>query len=66
MVQRSCRFLEAAGPVTWPGFTFDGGYTDVVSYGDGDFLTEYVLWDMKTTRRGPSTGQTLQVLCATG
>lgn len=45
MVQRSCRFLDAFGPVVWEGFTFEGGYTPVVSYGDGDFLTGDTLWD---------------------
>lgn len=63
MVQRSCRFLDAFGSVVWEGFTFEGGYTPVVSYGDGDFLTGDTLWDMKTLRREPTSDHTLQLLC---
>ena len=63
MVQRSCRFLDAFGPVEWDGFTFEGGYTPVVSYGDGDFMTADTLWDMKTLRGEPTRDHTLQLLC---
>lgn len=63
MAQRSCRFLDAFGPVIWDGFTFEGGYTPVVSFGDGDFLTRDTLWDMKAMRGEPTKDCTLQLLC---
>ena len=39
MVARTLRFMDRVGPVVWEGFTFDGGYTDRVTSGDGDLLT---------------------------
>ncbi|MFU0568964.1 hypothetical protein [Gardnerella vaginalis] len=39
MVQRSLHFLERYGPKVLDGFTLEGGYTDTVSAGDGDFIT---------------------------
>lgn len=36
MVARTLRFMDRVGPVVWEGFTFDGGYTDRVTSGDGD------------------------------
>lgn len=63
MVQRSCRFLDAYGPAVWFGPSFDGGYTRLVSYGDGDLLTRDTLWDFKTSGRVPTRDNTLQLLC---
>ena len=39
-----------------------GGYTAVVSSGDGDFLTEDTLWDFKVTKAKPTNKHTLQLL----
>ena len=39
MVKRSLAFWKEYGPITKDGFTFEGGYTDIVSSGDGDYLT---------------------------
>lgn len=39
-----------------------GGYTSVVSSGDGDFLTEDTLWDFKVSKSKPTNKQTLQLL----
>lgn len=70
MVNRSLRFFEKYGPVTADGFTFEpapgcknkyGGYSSVVSAGDGDFLTEDTLWDFKVSKKGPTPLQTLQI-----
>lgn len=62
MVQRSKKFIEQYGPITKNGFTFEGGYTDLVSTGDGDFLTETTLWEFKVSVKPPTSTHTLQLL----
>lgn len=62
MVQRSLEFFKMYGPVTLDGFTFEGGYTDIVSSGDGDFLTQDTLWDFKVSVNPPNKDHTLQLL----
>lgn len=62
MVARTLLFLDRYGPVVWEGFTFEGGYTDLVTSGAGDFLTSDTLWDMKCSSYGPNPTQTLQLL----
>ena len=62
MVQRSLRFLEHYGPVVKDGFSFEGGYTHIVSTGDGDFITEDTMWDFKVIKSKPSSRDTLQLL----
>lgn len=62
MVQRSLKFFEEYGPVTKDGFKFVGGYTNLVSSGDGDFLTESTLWDFKVSINAPKSAHTLQLL----
>lgn len=39
-----------------------GGYTSVVSRGDGDFLTKDTLWDFKVSKSKPTSAHTLQLL----
>ena len=63
MVNRSLAFFESFGPVTSDGFTFEEkGYTNVVSSGDGDFLTKDTLWDFKVSAKEPTNKHTLQLL----
>ena len=62
MVERSCCFFEQYGPVKFDGIDFVGGYTSVISSGDGDFLTEDTLWDFKVSKRNITNKHTLQVL----
>ncbi len=62
MVHRSLSFLEKHKPVVSVGFTFEGGYTTLVSTGDGDFLTADGLWDFKISQREPTAEDTLQIL----
>ena len=62
MVARTLRFMDRVGPVVWEGFTFDGGYTDRVTSGDGDLLTADGLWDLKVSRWPPNPTYTLQLL----
>ena len=62
MVDRSLKFFEEYGPVVSDGFTFEGGYTETVSSGDGDFMTESTLWDFKVSINKPTKEHTLQLL----
>ena len=62
MVNRSLSFIAEYGPIVKDGFTFDGGYTDFVSTGDGDFLTATTLWDYKVSIAEPTNKHTLQLL----
>lgn len=62
MVNRSLSFFTKYGPVIASGLTFDGGYTQLISSGDGDFLTDDTLWDFKVSKNGPQSKHTLQLL----
>lgn len=62
MVERSIKFFNLYGPVTNIGFTFEGGYTNVIDTGDGDFLTKDTLWDFKVSKNPPTKDHTLQLL----
>ena len=62
MVNRSLSFWKEYGPIVVDGFTFEGGYTSVVSSGDGDFLTTDTLWDFKVSKEAPKNQHTLQLL----
>lgn len=42
--------------------TFNGGYTDLISDGDADYLAGGTLWDMKVSTRPPTSKDTLQLL----
>lgn len=71
MVGRSLQFFEQYGPVLGDGCIFGwfdkdmmphGGYSQVVSKGDGDFLTEGTFWDFKVSKNLPTKDHTLQLL----
>lgn len=62
MVNRSVSFCNKYGPIVCNELTFDGGYTDTVNSGDGDFLSENTLWDFKTSKSAPTTKHSLQIL----
>ena len=62
MVQRGVDFLNHCGSIIKSGFTLEGGYTDTVSSGDGDYLTHDALIDFKVLRRDFKSDNTLQVL----
>lgn len=62
MVKRSLSFWNDYGPVVVDGFTFEGGYTHIISAGDGDYLTEDTLWDFKVSKETPKSKHTLQLL----
>ncbi len=62
LVNRSVKFLKNNGPIIMDGFTFEGGYNEVISSGDGDYLTTDTLWDFKVSKYNPDTSHTLQIL----
>lgn len=62
MVNRALDFFKKYGPVTKDGFKFIGGYTDIITAGDGDFLTDDTLWDFKVSKKPPLKEHTLQLL----
>ena len=62
MVNRCLSFWKEYGPVVLDGFTFEGGYTEIVSKGDGDYLTHDTLWDLKVSKEQPNSRYTLQLL----
>ncbi len=62
MVQRALHFLDVYGPKILDGFTFEGGYTDIVATGDGDFTTADTLWDFKVSKMPVKKEHTLQLL----
>lgn len=62
MINRSLSFWKEYGPITKDGFTFEGGYTNTISTGDGDYLTKDTLWDFKVLKDEPKPKYTLQLL----
>lgn len=62
MVNRSLALWEHFGPIIKEGFNFEGGYTPTVTKGDGDYLTKDTLWDLKISKRNPTSEHTLQLL----
>lgn len=62
MVKRTLLFFDKYGPITKDGFTLEGGYTNVITAGDGDFLTFDTLWDLKVSKKNPTSAHTLQLL----
>jgi len=62
MVNRALTFWVKYGPIECSEPTFEGGYTDTVNAGDGDFLTKDTLWDFKVSKSAPTTKHSLQIL----
>lgn len=62
MIIRCSSFAKEFGPIIKEGITFEGGYTDKITAGDGDFLTDGTMWDIKLSADGIDTNNTLQLL----
>ena len=63
MVNRCIDFIENYGPVVLSGFSLDpSSITNLITSGDGDFVTEDTLWDFKVTKNRPTKNHTLQLL----
>lgn len=61
MVDRCMGMFDEFGPVVEDGFQMDGGFTDIVTNGDGDYLTKDTVWDLKVSKYDPKPQHTLQV-----
>ena len=62
MVERGLNYLNSIGPVIDSEMTFEGGYTDMVSSGDGDYLTKESIIDFKVSTKPFSSHWSLQLL----
>lgn len=62
MVNRCLEFLRLVGPVISDELSFEGGYTKLVSSGDGDYLTADTLIDLKVSTKPFSNKWSLQLL----
>ena len=62
MIKRCQTFIDTYGPIVDRGMTFLGGYTNVVSSGDADFMTKDTIWDLKVSKNTINSSQTLQLL----
>lgn len=63
MVNRTLTFFESQGSLVLNGLNFDAeAFTHKIINGDGDFMTEKGLWDMKVSKNKPDSKHTLQVL----
>lgn len=62
MVNRTINFSNIYGPITSFGFDFTNAYTRTVIAGDGDFLTDDTLWDLKVSKNYFTKNHSLQIL----
>lgn len=62
MVNRTIGFWKVYGPITIFGPTFEGGYTNSIATGDGDYLSKDTIWDYKVSKDAPTNKHTLQLL----
>ena len=62
IVKRSILFWRKFGPIISSEITFEGGYTDTIDAGDGDFISADTLWDFKVSKSSPTSKHSLQVL----
>ena len=62
MVNRVLSFVKQYGPIIKTHLNFSGGYTNIVSSGDGDFCTEDTIWELKVLKNSVKTKHTLQIL----
>lgn len=62
MVNRTEAFIKEYGPIKEKGMTFIGGYTQTITSGDADFMTEDTLWEFKVSNDRPKSIHTLQLL----
>lgn len=60
MVNRTIKLFENSKRL-FTNITFRGGYTNLISTGDGDFATEDTIYDLKVSKQGLNSKQTLQI-----
>lgn len=61
MVSRATAFFSECVPIVNSAPVFTGGYTDIISSGDGDYLSIDTIWDMKVSKNPPDEQNTLQL-----
>ncbi len=62
MVNRGLAFWDEYGPIVKTGFSFEGGYSFVVTAGNGGYLTADTLWIISTAKKKPTQIHTLKLL----
>lgn len=62
LILRAKAFFEELGDSVIAGFTFEGAYTDEAGAGDGDYICGDTLWDLKVSKKEPTSKGTMQVL----
>lgn len=63
MVKRCVEHFKKYGGVVSNGFEIPKhAFTDKITNGDCDFMTETILWDLKVSKNNPTTAHTLQLL----
>lgn len=62
LVNRCISFFESIGGIVSTELTFENGYTDMVSSGDGDYLSSDMIIDVKASKSEISTKWSLQLL----
>lgn len=62
MVNRTLQILKDDGPVLLTGFEVSSQNAKYICRGDGDFVSERTLWDLKVSKNRPTTWHTLQLL----
>lgn len=60
MLKRCQNFVNIYGEIK-SDLTFEEGYTRTVHAGDGDFMTNNIIWDMKVSTKKLSSAHTLQI-----
>jgi hypothetical protein len=62
MIHRCTIFFQKYGPILQSGFTFEGGYSRVITSGDGDYISNDTIWDFKVSKNLPTKEHTLQLM----
>ncbi|NMB18934.1 MAG: hypothetical protein GX984_05715 [Erysipelothrix sp.] len=62
MVSRTVKYLEDSGPVLMNGFDLKGAYTELITSGEGDYLTKDAVLELKVIKNKPNKNHTLQLL----
>ena len=62
MVERSVNCLKHYNQTVVDGFCFGpNGYTEYIDSGDGDYISEDTIWDLKVSKYPPTINDTLQL-----
>lgn len=62
MVNRTLAFFDTSDPVFMSKLLFPDAFTPIIRNGDGDFMTEDTIWDIKVSKQKPNKDHSLQLL----